>query len=340
MKSLSRPKKVIGILGTLILIFLVAYFVKNINFNYSYFENDSDSQEMVKYGNYFYFNNAYATPLSTSDGNPPQVKGGLIRIKKNGKGYKTISSDVITSMAIYGNDIYYSKGIESNGIYKMKTDGTGKKKIYSDIAQRIKIYEGYIYFLDESENRLLLRIKPDGSELKIIAPLVDDYTFYNDKIYFSTNTDIQNVLTINMVSLNGGDYNKICVIPGWLCRIANDKIYYLSQNNTGNPNGVAIATAIYSVDMHGNSNKKMCEKIVSFYSIFDKNIYFWDDKGKCYSSDLDFKNIKLIDSKRGISIFGADKKNIYFTEYAGTGVYSMDKNGENIKQIFDVSKVK
>jgi putative cell wall-binding protein len=107
-------------------------------------------------GEYLYFE---ATDLNEESGN-------IVRIKKDGTNYSTISDDIAEYINVSGDWVYYSNLSDNNKLYKIKIDGTGKTKINDDDAMYINIAGEWIYYATNLEDDTV-KVKIDGTERQI-----------------------------------------------------------------------------------------------------------------------------------------------------------------------------
>lgn len=326
MKSWSRSKKVIGILGILVFVFLTAYVVKNIDL-YNYDEYNSYTNNVWKRGNYFYVMHYYNTSSSKL------MEACIIKVSKDGKYNKVLCSKASNSMTNHGDNIYYI-GSTGDGIYTMKTDGSKNRNIYSGKANNIRYYKGFLYFISDNGINSICRINTNGGGFKTIVSEVDRFIFNKNKIYFSS-MESRNPLNIKTVSINGGEVKRVCRIPNDSFAIKDDKIYYMVRNSTTRDDNSGF---MYEMNLDGTENKKILDKDIYNFNILNNNIYLYDTKGKCYRTDLKYKNCKYINSNA--YVVSSDDKKIYYINGQGNKIYSMYKDGGNSKIIFDFSNVK
>ena len=87
-------------------------------------------------------------------------------------------------VAIQGDRIYYSNGIDDGKLYTMKTDGSSKQKLCDDDAFNINVVGGWIYYCNRIDNWRIYRIKTDGSNRQKLNNAVSSELYViGDKIY-------------------------------------------------------------------------------------------------------------------------------------------------------------
>ena len=189
-------------------------------------------------------------------------------------------------VAIEGNRIYYSNGIDSGKLYSMNPDGSDKQKLNDDNARYINVVGDRLYYtdchIDGNKNlNQLCSIKTDGTDRQVLGP---DWCF------------------------------SVTVV--------GDRIYY--TDFTMDPLGYTSAGYIYSIKTDGTDQKKLCDDVIGGYTVGGGQIYYIDASGLC-SMNLDGSHQKTLSADfPGRYIQVMDNRIFYTTGSASAFPYADD----------------
>lgn len=150
---------------------------------------------------------------------------GIFRFTIEGDDLQLISKDIVNSLTLYNNWLFYSDG----GIFKIKSDGSEKEMLLKDsyspliVDKDLIIFETYV--LNDNQDTYLYTMPIDGGNPELI---VDDTlwggSFYygNGNIYYFASGDIE---TFYCVEINGNNKRKVLSFETSKINVTDDYIY-------------------------------------------------------------------------------------------------------------------
>lgn len=156
-------------------------------------------------GKYVY----YIKDNSNSDFVSNAFKGnmfGIRRIDTSGSNSKSLSSDIISSMSLSGNHIYYLGYKDDQGVYslqKVSIDGKEYKEVLKETVTPLSVYNGKLYFNGTTKDHNIYSLNPGNDKVETVyygntfMPVVED-----DYLYF---LDMEKNYALAKVSLSTGE---------------------------------------------------------------------------------------------------------------------------------------
>lgn len=238
---------------------------------------DDKIKELVTDGQYLFYRN--------------ENDGRLYRINTDGSDKKQISQNPGTSMALDGENVYYS---EKDGIYRMKKDGSSRELVLIPESEdmyryNMEVYEGKLYFSSGVGGGIFyVNLSEPGSRAKAIYTAeAYDFQIYEGYLYFNIKTSESNLYRLNLKD------EKLQKIPNTVLRtqafyLFKGKIFFDGFSSDSNSLATAPVSSIYSINIDGSGLEKCFVDAASDMLVTEKRIYCYyptsNGKLKVYSS--------------------------------------------------------
>lgn len=211
--------------------------------------------------------------------------GKLYRINPDGSGRLQITQNPGTSMALDGDNLYYS---EKDGIYRIKKDGSDRQVVLIPENEEMyrydmEIYEGKLYFSSGVGGGIFYinLSDPNARAKAIYTSEAYNFQIYEGSLYFSIKTDESNLYYINLKD------EKLKKVPDTLLKtqafyIYNNKIFFDGFPQDSSMSATASSSYIYSVNLDGTNIEKCFSDSASDILVTEKRIYCYypSDNGK------------------------------------------------------------
>lgn len=269
-----------------------------------------------------------------------------INIKNDKKETILNTSETISSMQMDNNKLY---AIFTNRVGYINKGNISYITDEDEYVGRYKIKNNILYYgkdnnnmSDEIYERFAMKNISSGS-VTILSDYGISQLLIDDNIYFKANSG-SDVLNLVKYNLNGS--NKSIITSGNIGQLikGGDYIYFINYSDNN---------SIYKVKTDGTGLTKVVEGPINFTNVYanpidghtnmgviDNYLYFINtkDNNKLYKTD-GTNNFVIVDSAVNSIYIKGDYIYYDYKDYSKVGVYLLDKDGKEIKQVINIDYV-
>lgn len=196
----------------------------------------------------------------------------------------------------------------------------------------ISVCDGWVYYADYEADSAVCRVRTDGSQRQVLAEQTAKYvSVAAGKVFYVVDEDTDAEENgIYCVNIDGTENRRISKYNASNLFYYGGRLYFTNQKDN---------KRIYSIDLNGDGAKVVTSTEASCMAIEDGWIYFGGDSG-IYKIHPDGTGRKLLIATKA-SFINATQGRIYWTDYnilasspTNSGIYSMDRNGGDVQQIY------
>lgn len=204
---------------------------------------------------------------------------GLYRINKDGSKIMRISSDIISGLSLYGNNIYYQNLSDPTklGLYSSKIDNTNQQHLTDETIYPASILDNRLYYSATEKNHFIMAM--DLSSNQTIT-ILEDNTYSpiinNGYIYYLSLSDNY---TINRVDLDGSNPTTLIDMRCSTFNLSIDGDYLYYQVDDTKNNGLYklnLKSKNITPIISGNYNQiNVTNEFVFFRNFMDTETFYF-----------------------------------------------------------------
>lgn len=242
------------------------------------------------------------------------------------------------SVAEFDGKLYYQNGEDNYKIYTTSDDGKPVK--LNDVQSYfINVSKDYIVYANADDDYHIYRMKHDGSENTKLNDVQSYYVnLYGDMIYYSNWSDENKIYSMD---INGKANGALSNDKAYYVTVDEDKIYYSNWSD---------GAKLYSMDTGGSNKLKLAETGCWYVVPNEDWVYYsqWkkvgSEEGDDSQTSKDDKFLCRVKKDGSVSEvlnelpcgdINVYKDRVYFTNWLENKIYSMNKDGGDIKKVSD-----